>query len=124
MAVINPYYEGIFFNRTNPWYRVSKCHVQPRTIFLSLRKILRILCANYFFLHINLSLFFLNALHILCDFRCYFSTFSCPKFQNQIFDNAKKSTFILSDLVAWAAPIIIAEIGETSHSHSFPLQFS
>ena len=40
-----------------------------------------------------LLLFFLHESHILCDFCCDFCIVSCAKFQNLIFDSAKKSTF-------------------------------
>ena len=76
--------------------RVSKCHrltvVRPLKVFLSLRKILRVVFANHFFFCILITYFqfFLHNLHLLCDFRCDFCNFSCTKFSNWSFDRAKK----------------------------------
>ena len=66
-------------------YKVSKCHgltvVRPRKVFMTLRKILRIVCANQKFMNFNnFFSFFLHNSDILCNFRCDF----CPFFLRKI----------------------------------------
>ena len=66
--------------------RVSKSHglrvVWSCKTCLTLRKIFRFVCANRTFMNFNVFYsIFLYVSHLLWDFKCYFFTFSCAKFQ-------------------------------------------
>ena len=79
--------------------RVSKCHglmvVRLRKIFLTLRKILRFLCANLFF-YTSFTIFASFFTHIMW-LLVWFFNFLLRKFSKLTFWPRKKSTFRTSD---------------------------
>ena len=71
-----------------PLSRFSKCHgltvVQPRKIFLTLRKILRFVCANPKFMHFHLFYSFCFLIPTLCDFWCDYCVFFPQTFKSKV----------------------------------------
>ena len=82
--------------------RVSKCHsrtvVQPRKIFLSLGKILRIVCLNSKFIYLtSFSVFLLLIIHTYyVILEVIFTLFLVQNFKTEVLTAQKKTNFRMS----------------------------
>ena len=100
----------LWYSPANYPHQVSKCHgltaVRPRKLFLTLRKILRFVCANLFFSSSTSFTVFASWFTHIMWFLCDFCTLSCAKFNTEVLTAQKNLLLECLYLQGWGFSIL------------------